>query len=65
MTDPLGRRALLRLAGAGVLGAAAAKALEHVGPAAVNAQDALTVNSVRRGKQYPALPALCGRGSRV
>ncbi len=33
MTDPIGRRMLLRLAGAGLLGAAAAKAADFAAPA--------------------------------
>jgi hypothetical protein len=43
--NPLGRRALLKMAGAGGAGGGAAKALEHVGPAAtVNAQDVLKLS---------------------
>lgn len=47
MTNPIGRRLLLKLAGAGLLGAAASKALESVAPATVNAQDMLTVKGGR------------------
>ncbi len=47
MTNPIGRRMLLKLAGAGLLGAAASKALEAMTPQTVNAQDVLTVKGGR------------------
>lgn len=47
MDNLLGRRTLLKLAGAGLLGAAASKALEHLSPPVVNAHDVLTVKGGR------------------